>query len=340
MSRNAYILNGTSGVGKGTRVLQLMMFLENYLALQPKLLVMTGSKDRIIGRHYPDLDFTVAGKFTFNRINKKVSWSGWNSIAHNNNVYDKLEILGQEMNVLVPDLVRYLLRNWGSHWTIEGYPKVTPTAYSLWGSFDKIYDTYYVYDDVATEAAERCRIRTGVTSSSKANVDGQGMALRNVFTQVDRAKMIKDIDTSNYFREKLSANSPLHSWGNIFLDSVGMSELIPMFEKFCEENQYHRRHDMDNVLDLNDKYKNQSELDRIVVDYRDTVKDGLIFRTKQGSETATWRVVRDGKLETANINFFGIYRKDMPNLIQWKKELKEKGLVYEDGEYRSIKEEK
>lgn len=340
MSRNVYILNGTSGVGKGTRVLQFMMFLENHLSLKPKLLVMNVEKERVIGRHYPDLDFTVVGKFCLNRVTKKINWSGWDSIAHNNSIYCRLDIFGQDMNVLYPDLVRNFLRGWGGLWTIEGYPKVAPTAYSLWDSFDKIYDTYYLYNDIANEVEERCRTRTGSGQSLKASVDMQGLIIKNIFTQVDRAReRNRDMNLSGYFREKLSASSPLYSWGNIFLDSLGMSGLKPLFEKFCEENQYHRRYDTGNVLDIEDKFNQQSTMDKIVIDYRDLVRDGATFRTKEDKrDRAIWKLVKNGKLETIDLNLFGFGRDELLNLIQWKKDLKERGIVYEDGEYYNIEE--
>lgn len=328
MSRNVYILNGTSGVGKGTRVLQLMMFLENYLALQPKLLVMTGSKEWVIGRHYPDLDFTVAGKFTFNRINKKVSWSGWDSIAHNNNVYDKLEILGQEMNVLVPDLIRHLIKTWGSHWVVEGYPELAPTSASMWDYFDNLYEQFYIYKNLEQDLVQRCRERTGnMESSFSAALSRQGSVI-SLTTQVDRLNWALNgsLDVSKYHKYLLNHDSSLAEFGLLVLDSLGMSELKPMYEQFCIDTPYLRKYNLDNMPGFVTKYNQQSELEKIYVDYSDLITDGLLFRTrKDKTEKSTWREVKDGKLEFRDLDRFSFPSGLIPTKTQYEKALKEKG---------------
>lgn len=323
--RNLYVLTGASGSGKGTRVVQFIMFLEDYLGLKPKLLRMNrGKKSEIIARHYSDLDFTVVGRFMNNRMNGKISWSGWDAVSGNNSRYEILDIAGTEIPVLTPDLIRQLIKTWGSNWVVEGYPELAPTPLSMWDYFDNLYDQYYMYDDIMKELPERCRIRSGKISDCKSATN-KTQILLSISTQVERANFIQNntMDISKYHKYMLKYNSPLSEFGSLVLDTLNMSELKPEYEKFCSDTPYLRSHDTDNLPGFVEKYRQQDELEIIDIDYKQLVVEGLLFRTKKDkSERATWRVLKQGKLEFIDLTRFQTIK--LPSRTEWKRIMEQK----------------
>ncbi|RTJ78341.1 hypothetical protein [Campylobacter jejuni] len=327
--RNLYVLSGASGVGKGTRVVQFMMFLEDYLGLRPKLLIMNrDKKSETIGRHYPDLNFTVIGRFMNNRANGKISWSGWDCVCHNNSGYEMLNVLGTEINVLSADLVRHLIKTWGSHWVVEGYPELAPTSASMWDYFDNLYEQFYIYKNLEQDLVQRCRERTGNMESSFSAALSRQSSVISLTTQVDRLNWALNgsLDISKYHKYLLNHDSSLAEFGLLVLDSLGMSELKPMYEQFCIDTPYLRQYNLDNMPGFVTKYNQQSELEKIHVDYSDLITDGLLFRTrKDKTEKSTWREVKDGKLEFRDLDRFSFPSGLIPTKTQYEKALKEKG---------------
>lgn len=217
------LLLGTSGTGKGTRVSQLLTFLETKFEGRPFYFIHNG-KQRQLGLYFDDVGVFFIGQWT---ISNKSGLKSWTSLDYVNSVTGKTDLTIQTVKETAI-----------GHVVGEGEPMLLSNKYRplfMHEMYDISQMSFMIFD-YATREEYDARIlgRSG-------KIAGEGGWARNESYAKQPAKMMDELqqlqnDRCNveFFVEKHNYDAPLTCWGETFLEFIGHGALVPEFLEFSK----------------------------------------------------------------------------------------------------------
>lgn len=284
MNRYYFTLEGTSGTGKGTRTLQLMMFLESlgYQAEVVKIeLPMTKAIYNLAGRYYRDLNLLFIGKFLKSNTPAGLyNWSSIDCLCSNNTRFEPLD--ESLPKILFSDMITPIIRYSNCNIIVEGYPSLTPDIRTLHPYFSSLYTKYLYYDNM-DQLLERCYGRSGRMCKGHASWSTQGKS-KSIQQQLDKFLAEHPELTNKYHNDVCSFNDPVENFGIDVLQRL-KPELVDQFKQFCSQSSFLRHH--------SEKEKNHNQLEPFYQEQSKT--DKCLILTPQWKLGDQVRVTEDGK---------------------------------------------
>jgi len=232
--KSLHTLLGTSGVGKGSRVSQLLTFLETKFENHPIYFIVK-EKQRQHGLYFPEIDVYFIGTWT---ISNKSGLKSWTSLDYINSATGKTEITCQRTK----DTAR-------GHVIMEGEPMLLSNRYRpiYMNEMYGVTDFSFTIFDYATreEYDERILGRSG-------KIAGEGGWSRNSSYAKQPEKMeaeCKELEAQGLDIKRVitkhNFDADITIFGEIFLKFIGKEDLIQEFLEYSKTTNTLR-----NVKDL------------------------------------------------------------------------------------------
>lgn len=304
MTTRYYSLQGTSGVGKGTRTLQLIMYLIDK-GFDHKIGTLNLNGNQItLGLYFKDFDTLFIGKVSRGIAPFKLkSWTSGDAFTGNTIRYypynDKYDIQGS-------NFINVLLNSLDTSMVCEGYPGTCPDPVNIGNTIghDNVWCIYFEYpkENIISSVQERCYSRTGKRPKAVSSASSQ-----NKCNSAYEASL-----AANEHAFKFPYNAPVNIFGTTFLESK-KPELIDDFLKYCESHDWKRHVEMSNkeeydfkLTALYDKFQNLNKEDLVDLtnkfDYSmlDSLRLILKPNTLKVSDSTEW--IENTKLTDAEFN--------------------------------------
>lgn len=247
-------LLGISGVGKSTRVTQLLMFLMDkykWEKLKSKFEVYNKKqeKNRIYtdcpyGIYFSELNIVIFGKWVKSRTHNLFSWVSLDYV---------------QTKFGLENIKTLLLKHNKSHVIVEGYVGSHCVIYKIPSifeiGFDKILSQYFFYPDDIKFLQERIVGRSGKQIKSTWHGNRrmkQNKSMKQRYN--NQQKMISEKQINNVLMQHFNHNTPITRFGASFLKFIGMGNLVSEFLDFSKQHSALR-----NINNIEENYKNISK---------------------------------------------------------------------------------
>ena len=216
------LLLGTSGTGKGTRLSQLLTFLDTKFD-SAAIHVMQKGRQRQLGIHFRGIDVFVIGQWT---ISNKSGLKSWSSLDYINSMTGKTDLT-----------IEMVKTETFGHVIGEGEPmllsnKYRPTFMHEMYEIDKM--SFHVYNyETREQYDERILGRSG-------KIAGEGGWSRNESYNKVVPKCQEEVDALDgidFLAHKSPHDASLTEFGENFLRFINHEELIEDFLKWSEKHQ-------------------------------------------------------------------------------------------------------
>jgi len=216
---------GSSGSGKGTRMNQLIKFLETKYRSE---VYKTTYNDKIfdLGIYFKDLDLLFLGKYTNNKKAGYVSWASFDSL------WSKFG--GTEPTV---DYIKHLkIKNVIG----EGYSnmdtfRVRPKHMSSNGCKKFFYQIYYYGKENFDKYIDRIVERSGKPPKGTTAFEKEG-AILGFYDKIKR-----ELEEFEGYAKKLPFNADITSLGYDYLKFLELNELAEEFLEYSKNNKHFKK---------------------------------------------------------------------------------------------------